>query len=36
MKLENDKKMISQFCRIGKVYDQNGDRMSENDEKLKN
>ena len=29
-----DKKIISQFCRFGKDCDQNGDRMSENDEKL--
>ena len=27
-------KIISQFCRIGKDCDQNGDRMSKNDENL--
>ena len=25
---------MSQFCQIGKVCDQNGDKMSKNDEKL--
>ena len=29
-----DKKIISQFCRIGKDCDQNKDRMSENNAKL--
>ena len=29
-----DKKIISQFCRIGKYFYRNGDRLSENDEKL--
>ena len=29
-----DKKIISRACQIGKDCDQNGDRMSKNDEKL--
>ena len=29
-----DSKIISQFCQIGKDCDQNGDRMSEKDEKV--
>ena len=29
-----DKKIISQFCRIGKDCDLAGDRLSKNDEKL--
>ena len=29
-----DKKIISQFCWIGKDFGQNGDRLSKNEEKL--